>query len=408
VTGAVERPDATPAGGVAAGPTTLLLLITAIVTALNLRAAVSSLGPLLRDIQADLGMSDSVAGVLTTLPVVCFGAVGLTAGRIGRRVGTERALVASLTMITLGIAVRAASPTIPWLFATTLVAVVGSAVANVLVPVAVKAWFPRDVGRATGWYSTAVVLGTALPAALAVPIASALGGWRGGLAFWALPAGIALVPWFLVARVRRTEPDPPPAPTPTRPARPVHHRLQAWALATFFGIQGFEAYVAMGWLPAILRDAGVSPSRAGVLLAVVTGLGAPVALIVPRLAARRPDQRVWILPVVLASGGAYLGLLLAPAAAPLLWALLLGFGLGAFPLALVLIGLRAASPRGTADLSALVQGVGYLLAATGPVAVGVIHDVSGTWNAPLLLMLAVLVPKLVAGLIAAKPGLVDR
>jgi MFS transporter, CP family, cyanate transporter len=408
VTDEVGRPDVHAARSGVAGPTTLLLLVTVIVTALNLRSAVTSLGPLLRDLQADLGMSDTVAGVLTTLPVVCFGVVGLTAGRIGRRIGTEQALAASVAMITVGIAVRSASPTVGWLLVTTLVAVFGSAVANVLVPVVVKAWFPGDVGRVTGWYSTAVVLGGSLPAALAVPVAELFGGWRGGLAFWAVPAGLALVPWFLVARGRRAAIDPPPQPAPVRPIRPVHHRAQAWALMVFFGIQSLEAYVAVGWLAAILRDAGLSPSRAGLLLAVAMGLGAPVALVLPRLAARRPDQRVWVVVVVVASAGAYLGLWLAPAAAPTLWAVLLGIGLGAFPLALVMIGLRAATPRGTSDLSSLVQGVGYLLAVAGPLAVGVLHDVTGAWDVPLMLLLAVLVPKLAAGLLAAKPGLVDQ
>jgi MFS transporter, CP family, cyanate transporter len=396
------------AGRRGAGPTALLLLVTVVVTGLNLRAAVVSVGPLLRELQADLGMSDSVAGVLTTLPVVCFGLVGLTAGRIGRRVGTEPAIVASLALITVGMLARAAAPTVPWLLVTTLVALFGSAVANVLLPVVVKDWFPADVGRITGWYSMAMALGTAVPAALTVPLASALGGWRVGLAVWALPVALALVPWWRVRRGHRAGPSRPEPPLVPGVPRAVHRRLQAWALAVFFGLQGLEAYVVVGWLPSILRDAGLSATRAGVLLAICTGLGAPISLLLPRLAARGPDQRAWVVAVVLPAVAGYLGLWLIPAWAPLLWVVLIGLGLGAFPLALVLIGLRAATPRGTSDLSSLVQGVGYLIAVAGPLAVGVLHDLTGAWDLPLMLLLVLLVPKLVAGLVAARPGTVDR
>jgi MFS transporter, CP family, cyanate transporter len=187
----------------------------------------------------------------------------------------------------------------------------------------------------------------------------------------------------------------------------VHRQLKAWALAGFFGLQSLEAYTAMGWLPAIFQDAGVPAARAGALLAVTMVLGVPISLLLPRLAARSDDQRVYVVGLIVVSVSAYLGLILAPAAAPLLWAVLLGIGLGAFPLALVLIGLRASTTRGTAALSSLAQGAGYTLAATGPVTVGALHDLTGEWTWPLLTLVALLVPKLVVGLIAAAPGTVD-
>jgi MFS transporter, CP family, cyanate transporter len=407
-----------------------LLAVTLLLTALNLRGAVSSVGPVLRDMQLDLGMSDSVAGVLTTLPALSFGLIGLLTARIGRRLGTERALIVALALIAAGLIVRVLVPGVGMLLVTSLLALIGIAIANVLVPVAVKSWFPEDVGKMTGWYSTALTFGVAIPAATTVPIAAAFGGWRVGLGVWALPAVIALVPWALIARSRRVDrlqaplatpavgaahtdtPAPPrTASSPEGPSLPrvaVHRQVRAWALTVFFGLQALEAYTTIGWLPAILQDAGVAPGRAGLMLAVTMGLGAPISLIIPRLAARSPDQRPWVVGLTLMSIAAYIGLIVAPGALPWLWSVLLGIGLGAFPLALVLIGLRAATSAGTVALSSLVQGGGYLLAATGPVTVGVLHERTGDWVLPLLVLLGLLIPKFVAGWIAAAPGTVDE
>jgi MFS transporter, CP family, cyanate transporter len=418
-----------PAGATAP---TLLLGATLVLTALNLRAAVTSVGPVLRELQLDLGMSATLAGVLTTLPALCFGAFGLLASRLGRRIGTETALIVALLAIGAGLAIRALAPSPAWLLLVSLFALAGIGIGNVLVPVVIKAWFPHDVGRATGWYSMAISVGTALPAALTVPAAQLVGSWRGGLGVWALPALLALVPWWYLTRSRRVarapEPGAPSAPPgaspspagddgavatttwgprpPTEP-RPVHRQLKAWALAGFFGLQSLEAYTAMGWLPTILQDAGVAPARAGTLLGVTMVIGAPISLLLPVLAARSNDQRPWVYGLIVVSATAYVGLMIAPATVPLLWAVLLGIGLGAFPLALVLIGLRAVTPGGTAALSSLTQGAGYLLAAAGPVTIGALHDRTGGWTAPLIALLVLLVPKLLVGLLAARPGVVD-
>ena len=419
--------------------------MTLLLTALNLRGAVSSVGPVLRDVQLDLGMSDSVAGVLTMLPAIAFGLVGLLTARIGRRLGTERALIVALASIGVGLLVRVLVPGVGLLLVTSLLALIGIAIANVLVPVAVKSWFPEDVGKMTGWYSTALTFGVAVPAATTVPIAEAFGGWRVGLGVWALPALLALLPWALIARSRRDRRGPgpraadgagsgasvtaatasppaatasPPAATASPPAATaspsaatapvaVHRQLRAWALTVFFGLQALEAYTTMGWLPAILQDAGVAPTEAGVMLAVTMGLGAPISLIIPRLAARSPDQRPWVVGLTAMSVAAYVGLIVAPGSAPWVWSVLLGLGLGAFPLALVLIGLRAETSAGTVALSSLVQGVGYLIAAAGPVTIGVLHERTGGWVLPLLVLMGLLVPKFIAGLIAAAPGTVD-
>lgn len=431
-------------------PSTVLLVVTLVLTSLNLRAAVTSVGPVLRDLQTSLAMSDTVAGLLTSLPVLSFGAVGLVAAKLGRRVGTERALVASLLLIVAGLVVRALAPSTGWFLVTSLLALVGMAVGNVLGPVVVKTWFPNEVGRYTGVYSVSVVLGTAVPVAVTVPIADALGGWRFGLGVWAVPALLALGPWLVLRRrapvpgsgapTSRASPaaSSPPAsetssPSPTQaptspeasprsaseassraiantsssPTARIRHDPRAWGLMVYFGIQGLEAYVVMGWFPTILQDGGLSPSRAGWTASFTLLLSVLVAMAVPSLAGRFPDQRPWVVSLTAASAAAYLGLMLAPGSVALLWAVLLGIGLGAFPLAILLIGLRAATPRGTSELSSFVQGYGYLLAAMGPFGIGLLHDLTGGWELPLGALLVAIVPKLAGGLLACSSGVVD-
>jgi MFS transporter, CP family, cyanate transporter len=383
-------------------------------TSVNLRPAVTSAGALLRDVQLGTGMTGLEAGLLTTLPPVCFGAFGLLAGRLGRRFGTATTVALGLLLVAVSLVVRTLTDQAWWLLLWTIPALAGMAVGNVLLPVAVKRVFPSRVGRVTGIYSFGLALGTAAAAGVTVPIATLAGSWRFGLAIWAVPALVAAIPWWWLRVVRAPIPAPatpssvaasPPAAPPA--ARPVHHGRQSWALAGFFGLQSLAAYVVMGWLPSIYQDAGVDPAHAGLLLALVVGIGAPISIVLPELAARHEDQRGWVVGLAAMAAAAYLGLLLAPSAVPVLWAILLGIGMGAFPLALVLIGLRALTSEGTAKLSSLAQGAGYLLAASGPVAIGVLHDATGSWTPPLLVLLALLVPQVGCGLVAGRPGHVD-
>src|SRR5215207_1245021 len=227
-------------------------------------------------------------------------------------------------------------------------------------------------------------VGTALSAAATVPLAGAVGqGWRTGIGVWAVTAALAVGPW-LVARVpdaeltqRRAEPRGARIDSPR--ARPSMFRSPtAWAMAVFFGTQSLGAYVVMGWMPELFRDAGVSATQAGLLLGL-TAAG-----------------------LTFITGGGYLGLALAPATTPWLWATLIGIGNGAFPLALTMIGLRTRTAAYTASLSGFTQSVGYLLAAAGPLAFGALHDATGGWTVPIALTAVLLVPQCLAGLVAGR------
>ncbi|GAA0971732.1 CynX/NimT family MFS transporter [Streptomyces asiaticus] len=383
--------------------------------ALNLRPAVTSLGPLLEEVRDDLGMSGTVAGVLTSVPAACFALFGLTAPRLARRWGPGAIVCAGLAAIATGLLLRPfAGGTVVFLAASAL-ALAGIAVSNILMPVIVKRWFPDRVGAMTGLYSMGLSLGTAAAAAATVPMTDALGGsWRSGLGVWALLAAVALVPWLFLARAGASGPEAggtdtdasAAAETAAAPADAPAVRITrsplAWAMAVFFGFQATAAYISMGWMPQIFRDAGVSASTSGLLLAVMMAMGVPLAFVLPRIAARLRHQGVLVVILGVFGLTGYAGLWLAPAEGAWAWAVLLGIANCAFPLALTMIGMRTRTHAGVVRLSAFAQSVGYLLSIPGPLLVGVLYQHSGGWGQPLALMAGFMVPQIVAGVLAGR------
>ncbi|WP_233361436.1 CynX/NimT family MFS transporter [Streptomyces sp. GMR22] len=383
--------------------------------ALNLRPAVTSLGPLLEEVRDDLGMSGTVAGVLTSVPPACFALFGLTAPRLARRWGPGAIVCAGLAAIATGLLLRPfAGGTVVFLAASAL-ALAGIAVSNILMPVIVKRWFPDRVGAMTGLYSMGLSLGTAAAAAATVPMTDALGGsWRSGLGVWALLAAVALVPWLFLARAGASGPAAggtdtdasAAAETAAAPADAPAVRITrsplAWAMAVFFGFQATAAYISMGWMPQIFRDAGVSASTSGLLLAVMMAMGVPLAFVLPRIAARLRHQGVLVVVLGVFGLTGYAGLWLAPAEGAWAWAVLLGIANCAFPLALTMIGMRTRTHAGVVRLSAFAQSVGYLLSIPGPLLVGVLYQHSGGWGQPLALMAGFMVPQIVAGVLAGR------
>ncbi len=382
-----------------------LFAVAIAVAAFNLRPVVTSLGPLLDRVREDLGMSATVAGLLTAVPSLCFAAFGFAAPVLARRIGPIAVVTAGMGAITLGLLARSfAGGTAVFLLLTAL-SLAGVAVANVLIPVVIKRYFPDRVGPMIGLYSMALSAGTALAAAVTVPLTSALGGsWRLGLGIWAVAGVIALVLWLATLLTHRDR-----AGVGSRSAErlPITRSRTAWALAAFFGLQATGAYVTMGWMPQIFQDAGISAGTSGVLLAVTMVVGVPVSFVLPNWAARRGDQRIFV--VVLAACGivGYSGLALAPAGAPWLWAALMGLSNCAFPLVLTMIGLRARTPGGVAQLSAFAQGVGYLISIPGPILIGSLYQATGEWYLPLGFLAVLLVPQMALGLRAALPRTIE-
>ncbi len=407
-----------------------LALAALVLAALNLRPAVTSLGPVLEEARAALGMSATLAGLLTSVPAVCFALVGSAAPRLARRHGPDGVVLAGMAAVTAGLALRPFVANTPVFLTLSGLALAGIAVANVLLPVVVKQRFPDRVGVMTGLYSMALNLGASTAAAVTVPLAGAFGGdWRAGLGVWAVLAAVAVPPWLALTRDGRR----PAAQEPVQPVaqervqqrvqqlgRPVaqpgsgdaaarggtHIRVArnptAWALAVYFGLQATSAYVIMGWLPQIFRDSGLSAETAGLLFALTSVLGVPLSFVLAAAAGRLRNQSG--IAVLLGAFGlvGYAGLWAAPAAAPWLWAVLLGVANCSFPLALTMIAMRGRDGATVIRLSAFAQSAGYLLSIPGPILVGALYQHTGGWRAPLAFVVCLMLPQIVAGFFAGR------
>ncbi|MHA3021499.1 CynX/NimT family MFS transporter [Mycobacterium sp. BMJ-28] len=399
-TNTIDRPDADAtieSRPVAGG---LLLTVAVVLTALNLRPAITSVGPLLGDMRDTFGASAVWAGVLTTLPGLCFATAGLAAPRVAARIGADRAIAAALVILSAGLLLRVLDgPAV--VIGGTLVATAGIALINVLIPVVIKRSFPARIGVMTGIYTAALQGGGALGSAL-TPALDAMSGWRTALGAWAALAALALALWLAatlrgtgrtaVVQVERTP----------EPRRSLMSSRLAWTVTSFFGCQAFLAYVVMGWLPAVFIDGGMSKSAAGLLLGLISVLAVPVSIVIAPAAARRPSQSGWIVGLGVLGFAGVTGLAVAPDVAPLLWSVLLGLGMSVFSLALTVIALRSRNAADTARLSGMAQGIGYLLAGVGPFLFGVLHDMTGGWTVSWGLVLAVYAVQLVTGAMAGR------
>ncbi|MFE9122914.1 CynX/NimT family MFS transporter [Streptomyces sp. NPDC007172] len=404
-------PEAPAPVGAAGVPTWTrwLVPLALVLAAVNLRPAITSLGSLMKEVTGGLHMSGGIAGVLTSVPAFCFAVFGIMAPRLARRFGPGAVVFAGMAAITAGLLLRSfAGGTVTFLAASAL-ALMGIALSNVLMPVIVKRYFPDRVGSMTGLYSMALAAGTSLAAVTTVPLTDALGGsWRQGLGIWALLAVVAVAVWIPLTRDRSGSAGPAiGAPDEAAPALRITRSGTAWALACFFGLQATGAYITMGWMPTIFRDAGVSAGTAGLLLSITMVMGVPLGFVIPWLVNRLRSQG----PIVVALGACglagYAGLYLAPASGAWAWALLLGVSNCAFPLALTMISKRSRSHAGVVRLSAFAQCVGYLLSIPGPLLVGVLHDRSGGWDLPIALMAGLMVPQIVVGVLAGRDRTIE-
>ncbi|MBN3458727.1 MULTISPECIES: CynX/NimT family MFS transporter [Mycolicibacterium] len=377
-----------------------LLIIAVILTALNLRPAITSIGPVLGEMRESLGASAIWAGALTTLPGLCFAAAGLAAPWLARRIGLGRAIALALAVLSIGLVVRVLDGQYV-VIGGTLVATAGIALVNVLIPVVIKGSFPAQIGLMTGIYTAALQGGGALGSAVTPPLEPLLGGWRGALGAWALVAVVALVFWAVGARgIGQARAEESSASGTA--GRSLLRSPLAWTVTLFFGCQAFLAYVVMGWLPEVFIDSGVSKTNAGLLLGLVSILAVPISLFVAPMAARQKHQSGWIVALGLVGIVGMIGLLVDPGAAPLLWSVFVGLGMSVFSLALTVIALRARNAEDTARLSGMAQGFGYLLAGVGPFLFGLLHDVTGGWTAPWAMALVVYVVQMVAGAFAGR------
>jgi CP family cyanate transporter-like MFS transporter len=380
-----------------------------LLVALNLRTAVSAISPIVAEISADVPLDSVGLGVLGMLPPIAFAACGLAAPLVARRIGLEASLVLACIAMVVGPVLRV----IDGYAALTIggvVALAGMGFGNVLLPPAVKKYFPDRIGFVTSGYVPLVSLGAAIPAILATPIAESA-GWRVSVASWSALAVLAIVPWVIEwarARRERLRSETVIAPPPAGLLRQMWRSRTAWAIMVAFAMSSISFYAIFAWLPELLiESAGLAPVQAGALLSLFGVVGIPLAFVVPALAARMRNVGLLILGGTAAIILGYAGLMLLPTTGTWLWVLLCGAGTVLFPVCLVLINLRTRSPEASAALSGFVQSVGYALGALGPFAIGLIHDLTGGWAWPLVFLAATSLVAVWSAIALSKPRFVE-
>ncbi|MDR7300687.1 CP family cyanate transporter-like MFS transporter [Haloactinomyces albus] len=397
-TAPTRRSTATTAGGG-------LLLVGVALAAANMRPAVTSLASLLGGVQESLGASTTWASVITSVPTLCFGVAGISAPLLARRWGNNRVVGLSLAVLTVAMLLRVAAG--PWtVLGGTVLVCAAIAMCNVLIPVVVKESFPGRVGLATGVYTTAMAAGGSAGSAFTPWLRSELGSWQFALATWSVLALAAFLVW--APATRRRGPAGRASVSSDTPRRSLKHSPLAWAVTGYFAMQSLVAYVVMGWLPEVFKAAGMAAGQAGALLGLLLLIGVPVSMVLPPLVTKTRSQSWWALGLALIAIAGFLGLLLAPMAAPVMWALLIGTGMSAFPLALTFISLRTSNAADTGQLSAMAQSIGYLIASSGPFLFGMLHTLTSGWTASLTVILGILALQGTVGIFAGRPRTVGE
>jgi MFS transporter, CP family, cyanate transporter len=406
------------------------LLVVAIGAAgLNLRSPISSLPPVFPELQMRLHLSSAVLSLLAATPVVCFGLGAMFAASLSRRFGEERVLGAALVALTAGLLLRGLAPGV-LLFPGTILATSAIALLNVLTAAMIKRRWPERSGLGIGIFLTGLSLGAVLASLLSVPVYNASGGsLRLTLGLWAGPAALAALLWIPQLRYGRGEhggategpqggPGGPPVsrgglggivPPRAKPivpprAKPYKYSL-AWQVTAFMGLQSLLYYAALSWLPTMFQDRGDSAVTAGNLLALM-GLGnLATSMVVPLVAQRlHLGQRRLVIPSAIGTAAGLAGSLWGPLGSAPAWVLVLGVCQGAtLGLAVFFTMARAPDPGTAASLSGLAQSVGYLVASTGPLALGLLHSATGGWGIPFGLLLVLTACELGVGLLAARP-----
>lgn len=400
----------------------ILVLVGILLSAFNLRTAVTSLTPLLDTLAASFGFGAAMIGVLGMVPTAAFALFGVLTPFITRRIGLENAALLSMLLATAGLLGRGFAGETWQLLASSAIALAGMGIGNVVLPPLVKRYFPLRVGAVSMAYITTLQMGTILPALAAVPLAQAA-GWQVALGSWSLIAAVAACSWVLILLQQRrraaaqqasdgglvrTEQQSGESAT-SEPAGhlKVWRSPLAWGMVFMFGMTSLITYAMFTWLPALMVEAGASQAFGGAMVGLFSAFGLLSALGAPFAAVRMRNPYPLVVICLAAYAIAFPGLLLAPMSMPILWVVLLGVGPTTFPLALTMINLRTRTPAGSTALSGFAQGVGYTLSCAGPLLFGVLRDVSQGWALPFAFLSICAVLMAIGGWQVCKPCMLE-
>lgn len=383
-----------------------ILLIGIVLIGANLRAPLTSVGSLIPVIRDDLGVSNAVVGTITTIPLIAFALVSPFAPKIANRFGMERTILVSMLILVIGIILRSMTGVVT-LFSGTVLIGVGISFGNVLIPGLIKMSFPLKIGLITAFYAVSMNLFAALASGLSVPISS-IGnlGWQGSLGAWGILVLIAIIIWLPQLK---NQADLPKFDTnQTMKKTNMWKSNTAWQVTVFMGLQSLMFYTILTWLPEILQLNGYSASGAGWMLSIMQFGIIPMNFIIPILASKLVDQRKLGMFVGAAFLVGVLGLIQGQATVIVISVILIGIACGsAFSLSMMFFTLRTNDGYEASELSGMAQSIGYILAATGPTIFGGLHDLTGTWNAPLILLLIISVIISIAGTLAGRDVLIE-
>lgn len=385
-------------------PPVWLMALALVAVSANLRVAIASVPPLARTIASELDLSNAWIGAVTTLPVLCMGLMAPAAQRMGARVGAAASVQIAMIAVFAGVLLRWWGDQLWALYAGTLVAGFGIAVAGTLLPRLVKAVFPPErTGTITGLYMFAMMGGAAASSALSVPLAARFGSWQGSLGSWSIPAAVGALAWAPVAlRLSRYRAANPVAATGH--GLPWRHHT-AWLIAAYLAVQSWQFYSSLAWIAPSYVARGWDPTTAGYLLSAFGGAQLISGLLGPVLTDKIHDHRAVLMPAASLGLVGMLGLLLAPDAAAWVWVCVLGLGQGAaFSLALVLLVDYAQTPAGSGRLTAMTFFVSYTIASFGPTVTGALRDLTGDFQVIWLLMALMMLIQMALAM-QMKPGL---
>jgi CP family cyanate transporter-like MFS transporter len=374
-------------------------LITGIILiAVNLRTSIASVGPLIPFIREDLGLSNGLAGFLTTLPLLTFATFSLFTPAIGKRLGMGRAIFLAMILLGFGMVLRVLGG-IELLLIGTGITGIGIVIANVLLIPLIKVRLPQKLGLMTALIATIMSLFAAVAAGLSVPLAVDLDlGWRGSLGSWSVFILIALVLW--IPQIRRPKAG---LDSSQSPAKNVWKSKLAWHVTLFMGCQSVMYFTLTAWLPDMLISRGWSPVEAGAVSAVMQLLGLIGSYFTPAILIRQKQQSTFTLIVGIMYFVGFLGLFIHQEWVTYFSLAVIGVGMGAsLSIGYTLISLRTAEDTTTAKLSAMVQSSGYYLAALGPMLFGISLDLFNNWNFLIFFMLFFTVQFIYFGMAAGR------
>lgn len=367
-----------------------LAIAAVILVGLNLRMGIASASPLFHDLQEMMGYGTFIASLLPTIPVLCFAVAGAATSLVIRRTGLELGIALSLLLLTAGLALRIVDST--WaLLAGTVVGMCGLAICNVAMPSFIREHHGNRAASMTAAYTTTMSIGATLASAISVPLAVKAGSPTTALALWAIPAGLALlvfVPLSISGKRSAVQKGTHVSPWPLLATR------KGLLFTTVFGIQSLLVYTVVSWLPHILISRGLEPVDAGLMLGIVQGVSIPAVMIMLWMASKPALLRSAFVLTTSCSVLGFIALLLLPVELSLISSVFIGLGFGVFPLVMLMLSRSGGSAEETTAMSTVAQSVGYLIAAIGPFALGLMQGALGSWTVGLVIILAFAVVQL--------------